>query len=199
MRYEEVYCGKEVLKVPRAENYGDCIRLMQSDFYRYTGGKVTFIQMLFSCHETFRLNFWLRLSSYRGWAYYFTKYMLNRVRSKRGLDIIETTRIGYGFLLNHNMSVVINPSAVIGNNCNISQFTTIGANEGEAAVIGNNVYIGPGVSIVEKVAIGSGATIGAGAVVTKDVPSGVTVAGVPAKVINSTSHPEYILRRWSEE
>ncbi len=197
MRYEDVYCGEEVLKVPRAECYGDCIKLMQSDFYRYTGEKATFLKMLLSCHRTFRLNFWLRLSSYHGWAYYFTKFMLNNVRNKTGIDIIETTRIGYGFLLNHNMSVVINPTAIIGNNCNISQFTTIGANDGDAAVIGNNVYIGPGVSIVENVHIGSNVTIGAGAVVVKDIPAGTTAAGVPAKTVSNKNHSQYIQRPWN--
>jgi acetyltransferase-like isoleucine patch superfamily enzyme len=43
--------------------------------------------------------------------------------------------------------------------------------------IGNNVIIMPGVSI------GPNAVVGAGAVVTKDVPAGTVVVGVPAKVI----------------
>lgn len=33
--------------------------------------------------------------------------------------------------------------------------------------------------------IGEGATVGAGAVVTKDVPAGVTVVGNPAKPVKS--------------
>ena len=96
------------------------------------------------------------------------------------------------------MSVVINPTAVIGNNCNISQFTTIGSNNGNAAVIGNNVYIGPSVCIVENVSIGSNSTIGAGAVVNKNIPSGVTAAGVPAKILNRNPHTEYIQRPWTD-
>lgn len=79
---------------------------------------------------------------------------------------------------------------------NLSQFTTIGSNEGKAAVIGDNVYIGPGVCIVEDVKIGSNVCIGAGAVVTKDIPSGSTAAGVPAKVIGVNKHEDYILNKW---
>ena len=49
---------------------------------------------------------------------------------------------------------MIHPNTVIGNNCNISQFLSIGSNNGTPAVIGDNVYIGPHVSIVENVKIG---------------------------------------------
>ena len=38
-------------------------------------------------------------------------------------------------------------------------------------------------------------TIGAGAVITRNIPSNVTVAGVPAKIIGE-SHPEYINNRY---
>ena len=43
--------------------------------------------------------------------------------------------------------------------------------------------VGSSVTILAGVTIGEGAIVGAGAVVTKDVPQGVIVAGVPAKVM----------------
>lgn len=49
--------------------------------------------------------------------------------------------------------------------------------------IGRNVWIGGGALIMPGVTIGDDALIGAGAVVTKDVPAGVTVAGNPARVL----------------
>lgn len=51
--------------------------------------------------------------------------------------------------------------------------------------IEDNVYIGADVKIQYGVTIGSRSIIAAGAVVTKDVPSGTVVAGIPAKVIGS--------------
>jgi acetyltransferase-like isoleucine patch superfamily enzyme/coenzyme F420-reducing hydrogenase beta subunit len=49
--------------------------------------------------------------------------------------------------------------------------------------IGKNVWIGNRAMILKGVNIGDGAIIAAGAIVTKDVPVGAIVAGIPAKVI----------------
>ena len=78
----------------------------------------------------------------------------------------------------------------------MGQLTTIGSNVATAAIVGDGVYIGPGVSIVDDVRIGSGSCVGAGAVVTRTVAPNTTVAGVPAKMISPTSHPEYIRHPW---
>lgn len=94
------------------------------------------------------------------------------------------------------MSIVVNPTTIIGNNVNLSQFTTIGSNSGPAAIIGDNVYIGPNVCLIGNVLIENDVTIGAGAVVTRNVPDNVTIAGVPARIINHNNHRDYVHNKW---
>jgi serine O-acetyltransferase len=120
---------------------------------------------------------------------YFRKY---------GLQIYPQTKIGYGLYIGHGIGTIISSSAKIGNNCNLSQFTTIGTNHKKAATIGDNVYIGPSVCIVEDVNIENNVTIGAGAVVVKDVPENATVAGVPAKILNYNNPGRYVNNRWEK-
>jgi maltose O-acetyltransferase len=49
--------------------------------------------------------------------------------------------------------------------------------------IGDNVWIGGGAVILAGVTVGEDSVVGAGSVVTRDVPSGVVVAGSPARII----------------
>lgn len=55
----------------------------------------------------------------------------------------------------------------------------------DAVFIGNNCWVGGGVTILAGVVIGDGCVIAAGSVVTKSVPANSISAGVPAKVIKS--------------
>ena len=53
----------------------------------------------------------------------------------------------------------------------------------EECVIGNDVWIGSGVTVNRNVHVGDGAILASGCVVTKDVPDYAIVGGVPARVI----------------
>ena len=128
--------------------------------------------------------------------YLIFKSIKTFIGRKRCLMISEHMPIGYGLYLAHAFGIIVNPKAIIGNNCTISQFVTIGSMKGNAAKICNNCYIGPSVCIVEDVKINNDSVIGAGAVVVKDVPEAKTVAAVPAKVISNNNSKNLIQNPW---
>lgn len=90
----------------------------------------------------------------------------------------------------HGMkSIFISGGAKIGSNCIIFQQVTIGSNtlidsKGVGApIIGDNVYIGSGATIIGAVKIGNNVRIGANSVVYKDVPDNSIVISGEQKVI----------------
>jgi serine O-acetyltransferase len=92
---------------------------------------------------------------------------------------------------NYGMGVVIHRRTVIGDNCEISHHVTIGGRGGfsEVPVIGNDVFIGAGATIIGPVKIGDGAIIGANALVLHDVPPHAVAAGNPARIIKENVQP----------
>ncbi|WP_255406494.1 serine O-acetyltransferase [Prevotella sp. KH2C16] len=117
-------------------------------------------------------------------------------RRRYGVYINWPQNIGYGLYLPHPQGIVLNVTAKIGNNVTIHRGVNIGSEHYNAATIGNNVYIGPNVCIVEHVRIGNNVTIGAGAVVVKDVPDGAVVAGNPARIISWKDHSDLHRNPW---
>jgi maltose O-acetyltransferase len=94
--------------------------------------------------------------------------------------------------------VVIDPShmwhIVIGNDVTLAPRVQIFAHDASTkqhlgrtrlgkVAIGDRVFVGASTIILPGVTIGSDVIIGAGSIVTQDIPSGVVVAGNPAKIL----------------
>lgn len=110
----------------------------------------------------------------------------------------ENICIGHDTFLNVSTSFsVVYDTVTIGNHVQIGprvSFETMGhglvfergkgrGRTSSPIVVEDEVWIGAGATILEGVTIGRGSVIAAGAVVVKDVPAGVLVGGVPARVI----------------
>ncbi len=85
--------------------------------------------------------------------------------------------------LPHPYGITIHPSSMLGENVVILQNATIGSHYdvmrwGQAPVIEDDVWIGPGAVVLGRITVGRGAVVGANAVVTKNVGPGKTVVGI---------------------
>lgn len=177
-----------------------CIDFIRSDYYRIIADHEAslFKIWLYSwLSDEMNYMFWFRLTKcdnliVQGGA----RLRYRTLMSKFKIEIPREVHIGYGFHIRHAGPVVMNCRTRVGDNCEVFQYTSIGSSYMQAAVIGNDVYIGPGVCIVNNVKIGDGATIGAGAVVVKDVEAGVTVAGNPAREISRKTPGRLIGKKW---
>ena len=147
-------------------------------------------------------------------------------------NLIQSSQIGDMSYTGQDTSIMW---AKIGKYCNISRLVDIGGNEHNyhaasmmpdyrlrnklkgtitrhpdepMITVGNDVWIGSGVSIVRKkgLSVGDGAVLGSGCVVTKSIPPYAIAVGVPARVIGYRFPHEMIERLlelkwwdWSEE
>lgn len=115
-----------------------------------------------------------------------------RVERSRWIQIGEGTVICAGCILTTNIvlgrHVHINLDCTVGHDAVIGDFGTLapGVHVSGWVHFGRRVYVGTGAVIINgteenPLTIGDDVVIGAGACVTKPVPAGLTVAGVPAK------------------
>lgn len=122
---------------------------------------------------------------------------------KNGLDIDYPVKVDGGLYIGHPYGITINDEAIIGRNCNIHKGVTIGReNRGSrkgSPVIGNDVWLGIGSTVVGKISIGNDVLIAPGAYVNCDVPDHSIVIGNPCQIKHREKATEgYIKNRVGE-
>lgn len=82
--------------------------------------------------------------------------------------------------------VFLNTGAKICHDGSIDSYTTLGPDVTLAGnvTVGESCNIGLGAKIIQQISIGDKVTVGAGAVVVRNLPAGITAAGVPAKDVS---------------
>lgn len=98
-----------------------------------------------------------------------------------GNIILPNTSVDPHTVINNH--VIINKNNSLGHNVVMENYTQASPGCNLGGVIGEGTFIGLGGTVLPEIKVGSYSIIGAGAVVTKNIPSKVTVVGVPAKII----------------
>ena len=104
-----------------------------------------------------------------------------------GIEIHPGAKVGRRFFIDHGMGIVIGETAEIGDDVTLYQGVTLGGtswNKGKRhPTLESGVVVGAGAKVLGPFTVGAGAKVGSNAVVTKPVPAGATVVGIPGRII----------------
>ena len=127
-------------------------------------------------HRLFRARLFLLARIVNHWS-----------RMTTAIDIHPGATIGRFFFIDHGF-VVIGETAHIGDNVTIYQCVTLGGTSPDNGVAGkrhpticDGAIIGSGAQVLGPITVGQRSRIGANAVVTRDVPDGAVMVGIPAR------------------
>ncbi len=125
---------------------------------------------------------------------FISRFTMQFARMVTNIEIHPGATIGCGFFVDHGAGVVIGETSVVGRNVTLYQGVTLGgvlpAVDASSQrfikrhpTIGDNVIIGSGAQVLGNITVNAFARVGGNSVVTKDVPEGATVVGVPARQV----------------
>ncbi|WP_148252775.1 serine O-acetyltransferase [Aidingimonas lacisalsi] len=130
-----------------------------------------------------RLSHWLWQKNCK----WLAKTLSSIFRWLTGIEIHPGAKIGRRFFIDHGMGVVIGETAEVGDDVTLYQGVTLGGTSWSQGkrhpTLEDGVIVGAGAKILGPFTVGTGAKIGSNAVITKAVPEGATVVGIPGKIV----------------
>jgi serine O-acetyltransferase len=122
----------------------------------------------------------------RGW-YTVARLVSHFNRHMTGVEIHPGARLGRRVFIDHGMGIVIGETAEVGEDCLLYKGVVLGGttlNKGKRhPTLGRNVVVGSNACLLGNITVGDHVRVGSNSVVIRDVPSGSTVVGVPARVV----------------
>ena len=110
---------------------------------------------------------------------------INRMLTQ--IDIHPGATVGRRFFIDHGCGVVIGETAEIGDDVTLYHGVTLGGTSWSGGkrhpTLNSGVVVGAGAKILGNITIGQNARVGANSVVIADVPDGMTVVGIPGRVV----------------
>jgi len=171
--------GTDVMGIPIIGDDNSILQYGVNDIMLVNGlGKVNFSNKRMQMYHTFK-----------EWGYIFARVIHPSAVISSGAYLADGVHVMAGAIIQTLVSIgvntIINTRASIDHECIIGDHVHIapGATISGGVEIGDSVLIGAGATIIQGIHVGASSIVGAGAVVKKDVPDGVTVVGVPAKVV----------------
>ncbi|RBJ79919.1 serine O-acetyltransferase [Pseudomonas sp. MWU12-2534b] len=133
-----------------------------------------------------------------GWKW-LARLVSNFGRWLTGIEIHPGAKVGRRFFIDHGMGIVIGETAEIGDDVTLYQGVTLGGtswNKGKRhPTLEDGVVVGAGAKVLGPFTVGAGAKVGSNAVVTKAVPAGATVVGIPGRIIMKSSDEQEAKRK----
>ena len=109
------------------------------------------------------------------------------VRMFTQIDIHPGASLGRRFFIDHGCGVVIGETAEIGDDVTMYHGVTLGGTSWSGGkrhpTLGDGVVVGAGAKLLGPIEVGNNVRVGANSVVIEDVPDGMTVVGIPGRMV----------------
>ncbi len=136
---------------------------------------------------------WVYRLTHRLWGWklrWLARFIAYLVQTITAIDIHPGAQIGRRLFIDHGTGIVIGETSILADDVTLYQGVTLGGISWEKVkrhpTLESGVIVGAGAKIIGSFTVGKNARIGSNAVVTKEVPPGATVVGIPGHILHIT-------------